>query len=593
MAQIAKTKDNDHFYIRPGQGTQQITDAGLRWLCKNGPKMPLAGESADLDHGSYQYLKNNGYLYIDNIDYEKRIAQYFASSSPEIEKDGPSLLLKLNSSAPKGDFTKTSWTLQIKMDEINTSGRDVLVKKEDVSIGCVLSDLHLSPMIELRFLHDSDRWPRVEPRSTHYSFYYTDWEGGVFPLLKAIPTAGLLDNWRGNVFCACEQSELVNYWRRFRTSGSISLNKARELYWLARMGKQPEWPGVEQTIGQPQDGWQLWHLQIPKEESELDNSLIEFERWLSYRDIRLNYLRWRIYLLNSLCYSIDAYNYMVQQGQPLLFGCIPPTSLGGNASLTIKSSPQQKPGSIPIFRQLLSTPLHNGAINYLRFQVPIDQQEYLLNMSGETARQSLHIQVAPRLSWVPDWLDGFQCCLKIGDRHYSLSAFTSEPSQSHECFVFQVSKHFALTELAQLTWDCSPAELPCSVRYEYYSPQGEDCYENMLFGTTASTLTALWQNLIWDKVQDSPWVKLTVDAGSFGRIVVKFQLKPEVIPQLETWWTNGETVTTLLWLSQSAQFTRKGMSYPLSPALQITLKQLCLPEVPAHITAAFAPPFFL
>jgi hypothetical protein len=108
----------------------------------------------------------------------------------------------------------------------------------------------------------------------------------------------------------------------------------------------------------------------------------------------------------------------------------------------------------------------------------------------------------------------------------------------------------------------------------------------MPFGTTASSLTALWQNHIWDKVQDSPWVKLTLDAGSFGRIVVKFQLKLEAIPQLETWWTNEETVTTLLWLSQSAQFTRKGMSYPLSPALQITLKQLCQPDVPAHITAA-------
>ncbi len=208
MATLKQTHDGDHYYILagPSQGTQQITPDGLKWLSQHLKHLPQKGKDSPIDTDTYRYLKNNRYLFIKEIAYEKSFA--FSTPSHQIEDAEPALLLCLNDT--KGEIGDP-WTLRIR-------------SRQD----------------------------------------------GLFLLCGVHEASGLRDDWQGNVFFAYEHAELTNAWQRRLPNSSVPLNNSQEVYWLAKKEYEPEWPGWEQRVGDTKDDWQLWHLCIKTDIAPLE-----------------------------------------------------------------------------------------------------------------------------------------------------------------------------------------------------------------------------------------------------------------------------------------------------------------------------------
>jgi hypothetical protein len=606
MAQLERNKDDDHYFIRagPSQGTWQITEEGVAWLRQHVDQLPMPGEKVPLLEGTYRLLKERGYLYIRGIVYEKHETFDFAlppASSPEY---GPSLLLSLQPPHDTRSNATASWTLLLKLDELDEQGQEALLRAQDaVAIG---SRPSVEAMVDLRWIQDARRWPEVSPKTDVYEIYWQNSHQQFFRLHEATPALALRENWQGNVFRRFEHSQLSDAWRCCRPNEHLSLPLCQELYWLARTEYDPEWPDQQQPMGVPIRGWQLWHLRVVT-----DTLLWEaVEQWLSSRLVHLIYPSWRLRLLNPLSFSKGGTS-LCWPDQQILVQCDPPTQpvASGQMRVFLSLASGHPPASTQLL-PALSSALVPNQVNYFRGSALPLGQDYQLRVKGEANGQRLLLQVASFSVQQPSWFYGLRCTLKVSDTSsYTFEAFTAQQQSSSEPYELRISDDFSQEELAHLVWDWQPAGIPCSCTWEYLPLEGEDCQKKSMLLSVGGVLTTWWQTEVVPALAESPWIRLTLDAASFGTVQVMLMLKPALVFQPEpqiatdlsasqvteeavvsvlkhTWWTNQQNVAYLLWLSNVARRETAEERQVVPAVLSQILRQLCEPDMPVVLKKA-------
>lgn len=583
MATLECAKDDGHLFIRvsPSEGTKQIHEEGMKWLKEQNHQIPKLGEGVSLKKEFYRYLLNKGYLYIKGDLYDKREVSTLSCSSIEKESNGPALLLQLGEGRGSSKVTANSWSLIIKLDELEESMRNILPQHRAIAVTleCLLSS---KPMISWQYLQNPRYWPKVPPQAKPYNIYWQDSQK--HSLNECIPTPGLQEGWQGNIFIQFESSQLMGTWRRCRPNEKISADDCKELYWLAQINYDPaEWPGQTQPIGSNQQGWQLWQLQIKADDTPWE----AVEQWLSYRMVKLTYPSWRLRIINPLSVVTDRQHIRVQS-QHLLLQCDPPNQQSENmcahASLSI----------IPIHRtvvrkqtQALAQPktLQPNQTNYFHYLALHPDLECRVRLRGQTSGQPLSVCVVPLPKTQPTWLRGLSCILTTARTRRTLHAFNHE-LEIDQSFNFCVPNDFSLEELPHLAWSLEPAGIPFSCTYEYLSPQGKR--QDNISLSTDSNFNAYWQMHIWPTLAPSPWTRITIDAASFGRISLVFLLKPERSVN-QHWWMDEQLSASFLWLSRVGLQEPGRISHPVSHLLQERLRQLYQSAgMPPALNAALA-----
>ena len=315
--------------------------------------------------------------------------------------------------------------------------------------------------------------------------------------------------------------------------------------------------------------------------------LDDVNRWLWYHQIKLIYPKWHLRLLNPLSFS-TSHQYYCGPGQPLLLRCDPPTTQLENnqmhAFLSLSKSSNRSS------RQLVSALAQSSALNknevsYLCCWVSDSHQEYLIRTQGEASQQPLSIHISSQPTARPVWLHGLRCSLTTTKRQHVLDAFSTELHQEAPLYQFRVPDDFSLEELASMTWSWQPSEIPCSLRWEYLSPQGSSCQDANTAILKDSTLNMYWQDRIWPTICGRSWVQFTLDAASFGSISLKLILKPALIAN-QAWWIDTYYLTNFLWLSNFVEQEATNTQQVLSPALRKILLQLCQPDMPSTLKSA-------
>lgn len=583
MAKLQRTKDGDHFFIRvsPNEGTKQINEEGVKWLIKQGYQQSELDSGVSINKGIYRYLMDRGYLGVLGIPYDKREVSILTCSGIEKESNGPSLLLQLSKDRNSSKDTTASWSLIIKLDELEEGVQNALFQQNAVAVTfeCLLSS---QLMTSLQCLQDPRYWPKVPPQAKSYDIYWQNSERKIFKLDESIPTSGLQQSWQGNVFVQFESNQLMGAWRRCRPNEKISITSCKEFYWLAQTNYDPEWPGQTQPIGPDQQGWQLWRLRTKADETPWE----AVEQWLSYRLLQLTYPSWRLRIINPLSFVADRQHICVQN-QHLLFQCDPPTQQSENicayaslslAPVQITAVRRQTPASAQ------SNALQPNQINYFHSPALHPDLEYHVRLRGQTSGQALSVRVAPLLKTQPAWLRGLSCILTTARTKRTLHAFGHGP-EADQSFTFCVPDDFSLEDLSHLAWSLEPTSLPFSWACEYLSPQGKRCQDNRNLSTD-SDFSEHWQKYIWPIVAPSPWAKITIDATSFGRINLVFLLKPEQ-PATQDWWIDEQLSASFVWLSRVGQKEPGQIAHLVSPLLQERLRQLRQsPGIPSVLNAA-------
>jgi hypothetical protein len=640
MAQLKRAIGNDHHLFimaGPSKGTRQITETGIDWLKIQGYSFPLSGGSVKLNLGDYRHLENHGYLYIKEEDYTRSPAQPLDLQliPPETVNYGAPLLLQLtdNHHITNDD---AEWVLILKVDEWEENARDALLQKHAAAVGCYVppeTGASIFSSVSLQHILNADYWPEVAPQKNDYTLYWQDSElyrqnsQSSYPLKEATPPAGLKVGWQGNVFFRFNSNGLTNTWKRYLPGMSISATTLNEFYWLAQSGQQPEpaWPGKAQRVGQVNRDWQLWHLQTVWE-----TNLEDVVDWFSYRQIRLIYPTWRLRLLNPLS-IIAEHEYTCVPGQRLLVRCDPPTQQteDGQASAFLSLTPYSKgttpqrqlSGSLAQSQNLMSDP--ENTEHYLRAPAPPTNQAYRISISGGARGQSLWVQTAPLSTKPPAWLHGLHCSVVIAGKQHIIKAFIDEPIAKPYSYQLSVHENFSLEQLERATWSYQPSGIPCLLSWEYLSSQGKRCQEKTASISTDSALTNWWQTYVWPTVAESPWVKLTFDAASFGNINLRLVLKSTPVPEQElrsvsalptaseqkltntansseiqkserslvsianqAWWANPHYTANFFWLCGMAEQEITQVQQVISLELSQALEQLCVPGMPARLKNA-------
>ena len=135
----------------------------MKWLREQNHFIPKPGEKVYLNKSYHSYLKDKEYLYIKGVPYDKREASTLSCSGIEKESDGPSLLLQLGEGRSSSKATADSWSLMIKLDELEESVQNVLFQRRAIAVTleCLLSSQRV---ISLQCLQDPRYWPKAHPK---------------------------------------------------------------------------------------------------------------------------------------------------------------------------------------------------------------------------------------------------------------------------------------------------------------------------------------------------------------------------------------------------------------------------------------------
>lgn len=571
MATLQRNKNDDHFFIRvsPSEGTKQIIDEGVNWLLKQGYRLSPGGK-VSLPTSDYRYLDDKGYLYIEGIFYDKQETSERTLFDDDIEREGPSLLLKLNKDHDPSKGIDVPWTLIIKLDELEEQAQRELNHKgaTAITIGSPTSPYRIP---DLRGLQDANRWPKVSPQLTPYNIYYRNSQNQIFQLTKSIPTQGLQGGWRGNIFLRFEHPQLANTWRRSRVDEQISIDTGKEFYWIAQSGQDPEeWPGTYQSIGPVNQDWQLWHLQT----ETLDDSWEAIQQWLRYRQIRLTYPTWHLRIINPF-HVVKDHHYVYSSEQKLLLQCDPPDQQSGNtpAHTALSLIPLQNSfprKQVPVSFQ--SNVFQHNQSNYFYTPTLTIGQEYRIRLQGEATGSAISTHISPLSTTHPSWLRGLSCTLLGSNAQYTFCAFSNIP-EAMQSFNLRVPKDFSLEDLSKLAWKLEPTEIPCSLTWDYSALPGEPHHSPTTISLSENNLNSWWQMKIWPAIADRSWARITVDAGSFGKIVLRLDLKPERVVD-DLWWRDEQLSALFIWLSNTGEKDQALHKNPVLPTLRDTLLQL-------------------
>jgi hypothetical protein len=211
----------------------------------------------------------------------------------------------------------------------------------------------------------------------------------------------------------------------------------------------------------------------------------------------------------------------------------------------------------------------------------------------------------------------------IAGKQHIIKAFIDEPIAKPYSYQLSVHENFSLEQLERATWSYQPSGIPCSLSWEYLSSQGECCQVKGASMLTDNALTTWWQTYIWPTVAESPWVKLTLDAASFGNITLRLILKSAPAPEQElrsdsdlstvseqklknnansseiqksekssvsstnqAWWANPYYTANFFWLCRMAEQEITQVQQVISLGLSQALEQLCVPDMPGTLKNA-------
>jgi hypothetical protein len=623
MAQLRCAISGDHhFFIIAGRskGVWQIEAAGIAWLKKKGYSLPRPGGWVPLDRGDYRYLDRQGYLYIKGEEHYIKGEEHLKFPAlrlvaPETAHHGPPLLLQLADNYQDASYS-VPWRLILRLDEWEENVRDVLLREHATDVGYYTSSENgewFFSNMSLQKAHDAGYWPDVAPRKDDYMLC---WQRGevIKHLKEATPTAGLKAGWQGNIFFRFSGSDLPNTWKRYLPGMSISASNFQDFYWLAESNEKPEpdWPGEAQRVGPPNRGWQLWHLQKTP-----DTDIEDLIEWFWYRQIHLNYPTWRLHLLNPFS-RLAGRGYNCVPGQQLLVRCDPPIRPAGKQTTNVHLSLTQYPKGAQ--RPLAGSPVRSQPLvphseNYLRVPAPPADREYRLFLDGEASGSSLWVRTTPLSTRQPIWLHGLRCSLAIAGKERTVSAFSKEPTNAP--YVLSVHKDFSPDQLAEMIWSYRPSGIPCSLHWKYLASDEKPCQGSTTVQTDHA-LTNWWQTYIWPAVAESSWVRLTLDAASFGRITLCLILKKQELENCsnlpadsersldagavssktsefekvstgvkqKAWWADTRYTAAFFWLSRMAHQEADSAHQTISPELSHALEQLYVPGIPTPLKNA-------
>lgn len=583
MATLGRTKRDGHFFILlgPSKGTRQITDEGINWLLQQGYQL-LPGEHVQLHRGDFLYLGTKGYLYIKGIDYNGELSEI---SSPEhkAEKEGLPLLLKLSPHSRSTSDSNIPWELTLQFDALEDHTLKELREKQAKSITTTLSD-RASHLLNIQCLREARFWPPVPPQSSPYYIYCYSYQNKLFSLQTALPTQGLQKGWRGNIFLRLNHPQFTNTWRRSHIDEQVSFDIVKEFYWIAQSGQDPEdWPDLAQRVGTAYQNWQLWQLQI-----KTPDNWEAIQHWFSYRLVRLTFPTWRLRVLSPF-YGIQEYHTISSSEHTLLLQCDPPDQASANASSPtslVLTSRQASSSWRPTATPLKSDTLQWNQRNYFLTPSLLYGHEYSLRFVGEITGPSLSTQINPPSKTQPVWLRGLRCTLTSSHTQYQFYAFEDTP-QPQQSYHLHVTKDFSLDDFSKLTWRIEPAEIPYSFTWDYDISRGEICHCPPATSLLESTLNTWWQEHIWPALTKSPWARITIDATSFGQIVLILDLKSEQLEDI-FWEPDEQLSATFIWLSNIIEAGMTQQKSPVPLSLRKTLLQLsCSPNLSPILANAF------
>jgi len=385
--------------------------------------------------------------------------------------------------------------------------------------------------------------------------------------LAAGPMPGLVTGWQGNVFV--EDTRWSSIWRRCLTGSTISFSG--EIYWLAEVGQQPEeWPGNYQPIGCEQSGWQLWHLE-GREEALISNE--KPYNWFCWRGLELKLQRHHLEVVSPLSALTDDGWHIVSANEPLIIRCKSARRQRGRArhrlSLSIKLLDSSDSDHAPPPQMTIEA---DSTAQAAYFRWPsLPPGAYRFQLAGNASADPLLIRADAHPEDLPQWPPMFRCMVISTGMQQSSPAFDDTPDVvQHE----QMPITGTSVDLPALTWLLEPAGLPVRVTWEFRSPQGMLHTDTLVFPVfSGAELTEHWQKRIWPAIAAAAQAKLTLDAGSFGRIELPVMPSPPLRTAV-VWEEDKQLRSQFIWLSQLASASDAQARATLPAPLRSALRQL-------------------
>lgn len=553
MAQLRSAKDDGHLFILAGQsqGTWQVGERGVLWLQQNCYPIPGRDEYVDLDAGTFSYLKDKGYIYTHGILYDHSRQDSLSGSRQQHAPiaDGLPLLLRLK------EHKEPAWELALDLAELNEEAWEEL---QSHHTDLVIASNASTPLSQKQLMY-SHYLLRVHPFSQPYQIF-REQSGRIEHLIKQAPkTPGLISGWQGNVFIG--RVHQVGFWQRRLPGNTITFSG--EVLWLAKRDCEPKWPGHARKVGAAYVSWQLWRLTV---DENAPTSWELVQKWFSYRAITLAAQRQRLEIISPPTAVTEDGQFVIQPDKQVWIACNPPGRLIPGLDKQSVLSAELIDGTLharDTTSRSISRPFPADQVYYLRWSAS-HPGDYRIRIQGNTAVESLLIQVASSPPAQPQWLRGLICTITSAKQQQMFLAFNDIPDSGIGEELYQLNQ-FTLQELPTLTWTFEPEQLPIRVTWSYISSDGARRSKNTHSIQTGEDLTRCWQEQVWPTLVSSLQARVTLDAGSFG--CIELSIPTSQSQQAETVWpADVRLAAQFIWLSRmvEADHSQKQVALPAS-----------------------------
>lgn len=555
MAKLKRSIIDGHYFILFGKskGTWQIDQANLPELERLAhiSRPQGYGDSRDFYGVSWDYLWSRNLIYKYDIPYDS----YY---SDDDDKDARSIsifrlpLLLL----PQGSLNK-SWSLAVDLtaipENLLAEAREHQVLNLTVSGATQTGSTLLSQIPYVKTV-------RVRPQAAQYTL---SWIGSSQRFSPSVycssPSLDLTS--LGNVFAEGQDK----IWRCYEHGNNAPFWGT--LYWLARVGFLPGWPGKAEKWGDAQNGWRLWRLitsaECPVTWRAIDN-------WLGQRYLSLSRHTQHLHLVTPpLAITEDGWS-LASRDQPLIIGCTPP----GRVTPGIRSQLQLTVTRVDGGRNIavdVAPGLQHDAVSdelwFARWMRPQPGDYRILAVGGATV-EPLLVRVLSDASvyqTTPIWLQGLACHLTAGDHSETLTAFAE--SNHPRVTVFSDA------ELPHLQWDLQPEGLPVWVSWHPDTESADGYSLHSMKFESGDELTRWWRDTIWPDCAAARGVQLIIEGDSFGRIECAIGL-PLCDASADKWTPTTKQRAELTWLAQLSLAPSTQLRVPLPADLRLALKRL-------------------
>lgn len=576
MAQLRRAVADGHFYILAGQskGTWQVSDAGIQVLRQHQLRLPREGEGVDLDRAWWRYLWEQELLYTHGIPYDRH-----GDSDAELlhtPDDAPGNVLPLILCPSRR--SDEPWSLALELAALPDSVLATLSRSSAAAISVANAT---DRPIPIRQIQRSSCPISVVPQSAPYTLHWIDVGSCPHELEGASTIPGLSSTPRGVVFA--ESRRAPGVWKRCLPGGHVAFWGT--LHWLARAEYKPDWSGIAQPEGGPQEGWQMWRLTV---DEDAPDALDAARAWLADRQLVLTEHAQRLELVSPpVAMTADGWA-LVGAATPVIIGCYPP----------LRPVPGLRPRAHLAITRVTSDHSHLGATHldlgiqpsgaepetplFARWLHP-EPGDYRVQILGDSTAEPLFIRVlhgSGDLLLTPPWLHGLTCRLKTADGVVSFDAFSSQdqfpPPSDNVGPASPVVTVASRSALAEAVWEIEPLEIPVDVTWYPVtaSPTGQAARGFRIDSSAA--LTRLWRETIWPLCRTTGAVSIHLDAGSFGRIACTVGLPAAAQSQQPAprRTLSRARRAELVWLARCCAASRAGPAVPLPGDVHRHLRRL-------------------